>query len=88
MITANALICGKKIQLIVIKIMSLGYTSSESRRKRPASISTKKNNSMKKKVSLLFLLMKVVFPTDSRLFPKELLANLVYGDQATFRSDA
>ncbi|MGG2141151.1 hypothetical protein [Symbiopectobacterium sp. RP] len=26
MITANALICGKKIQLIVIKIMSLGYT--------------------------------------------------------------
>ncbi|MGG2140784.1 hypothetical protein [Symbiopectobacterium sp. RP] len=25
MITANALICGKKIQLIVIKIMSLGY---------------------------------------------------------------
>ncbi|MGG2141150.1 hypothetical protein [Symbiopectobacterium sp. RP] len=27
MITANALICGKKIQLIVIKIMSLGYIS-------------------------------------------------------------
>ncbi|MGG2142123.1 hypothetical protein [Symbiopectobacterium sp. RP] len=26
MITANALICGKKIQLIVIKIMSLGYS--------------------------------------------------------------
>ncbi|MGG2142445.1 hypothetical protein [Symbiopectobacterium sp. RP] len=25
MITANALICDKKIQLIVIKIMSLGY---------------------------------------------------------------
>ncbi|MGG2141530.1 hypothetical protein [Symbiopectobacterium sp. RP] len=25
MITANTLICGKKIQLIVIKIMSLGY---------------------------------------------------------------
>ncbi|MGG2140196.1 hypothetical protein [Symbiopectobacterium sp. RP] len=25
MITANALICGKKIQLIVIKIISLGY---------------------------------------------------------------
>ncbi|MGG2142372.1 hypothetical protein [Symbiopectobacterium sp. RP] len=25
MITANALICGKKIQPIVIKIMSLGY---------------------------------------------------------------
>ncbi|MGG2143049.1 hypothetical protein [Symbiopectobacterium sp. RP] len=25
MITANALVCGKKIQLIVIKIMSLGY---------------------------------------------------------------
>ncbi|MGG2143393.1 hypothetical protein [Symbiopectobacterium sp. RP] len=25
MITANALICGKKIQLIVIKIMSLFY---------------------------------------------------------------
>ncbi|MGG2143751.1 hypothetical protein [Symbiopectobacterium sp. RP] len=30
MITANALICGKKIQLIVIKIMSLGYTMNES----------------------------------------------------------
>ncbi|MGG2140400.1 hypothetical protein [Symbiopectobacterium sp. RP] len=28
MITHNALICGKKIQLIVIKIMSLGYTVS------------------------------------------------------------
>ncbi|MGG2142721.1 hypothetical protein [Symbiopectobacterium sp. RP] len=28
MITANALICGKKIQLIVIKIMSLGYNES------------------------------------------------------------
>ncbi|MGG2142851.1 hypothetical protein [Symbiopectobacterium sp. RP] len=28
MITANALICGKKIQLIVIKIMSLGYIAS------------------------------------------------------------
>ncbi|MGG2142532.1 hypothetical protein [Symbiopectobacterium sp. RP] len=27
MITANALICGKKIQLIVIKIMSLGYNA-------------------------------------------------------------
>ncbi|MGG2143647.1 hypothetical protein [Symbiopectobacterium sp. RP] len=27
MITANSLICGKKIQLIVIKIMSLGYIS-------------------------------------------------------------
>ncbi|MGG2142275.1 hypothetical protein [Symbiopectobacterium sp. RP] len=27
MITANDLICGKKIQLIVIKIMSLGYMS-------------------------------------------------------------
>ncbi|MGG2140620.1 hypothetical protein [Symbiopectobacterium sp. RP] len=26
MITANALICSKKIQLIVIKIMSLGYS--------------------------------------------------------------
>ncbi|MGG2142594.1 hypothetical protein [Symbiopectobacterium sp. RP] len=26
MITVNALICGKKIQIIVIKIMSLGYT--------------------------------------------------------------
>ncbi|MGG2140799.1 hypothetical protein [Symbiopectobacterium sp. RP] len=26
MITPNALICGKKIQLIVIKIMSLGYS--------------------------------------------------------------
>ncbi|MGG2141097.1 hypothetical protein [Symbiopectobacterium sp. RP] len=34
MITANALICGKKIQLIVIKIMSLGYIdiASEARR--------------------------------------------------------
>ncbi|MGG2141311.1 hypothetical protein [Symbiopectobacterium sp. RP] len=29
MITANALICGKKIQLIVIKIMSLGYNPIE-----------------------------------------------------------
>ncbi|MGG2141410.1 hypothetical protein [Symbiopectobacterium sp. RP] len=28
MITADALICGKKIQLIVIKIMSLGYTAT------------------------------------------------------------
>ncbi|MGG2141558.1 hypothetical protein [Symbiopectobacterium sp. RP] len=28
MITSNALICGKKIQLIVIKIMSLSYTDS------------------------------------------------------------
>ncbi|MGG2140652.1 hypothetical protein [Symbiopectobacterium sp. RP] len=27
MMTANALVCGKKIQLIVIKIMSLGYMS-------------------------------------------------------------
>ncbi|MGG2141947.1 hypothetical protein [Symbiopectobacterium sp. RP] len=32
MITANALICGKKIQLILIKIMSVGYTE---RRGRP-----------------------------------------------------
>ncbi|MGG2141466.1 hypothetical protein [Symbiopectobacterium sp. RP] len=32
MITANALICGKKIQLIVIKIMSLGYISPKQRR--------------------------------------------------------
>ncbi|MGG2142670.1 hypothetical protein [Symbiopectobacterium sp. RP] len=31
MITANALICGKKIQLIVIKIMSLGYRITEQR---------------------------------------------------------
>ncbi|MGG2142148.1 hypothetical protein [Symbiopectobacterium sp. RP] len=29
MITANALICGKKIQLIVIKIISLGYIVSQ-----------------------------------------------------------
>ncbi|MGG2140141.1 hypothetical protein [Symbiopectobacterium sp. RP] len=30
MITANALICGKKIQLIVIKIMSFGYNRLDS----------------------------------------------------------
>ncbi|MGG2140326.1 hypothetical protein [Symbiopectobacterium sp. RP] len=29
MITANALICVKKIQLIVIKIMSLGYSNGK-----------------------------------------------------------
>ncbi|MGG2140116.1 hypothetical protein [Symbiopectobacterium sp. RP] len=34
MITANALICGKKIQLIVIKIMSLGYRLPASSRWR------------------------------------------------------
>ncbi|MGG2143036.1 hypothetical protein [Symbiopectobacterium sp. RP] len=31
MITANALICRKKIQLIVIKIMSLGYNANRQR---------------------------------------------------------
>ncbi|MGG2141929.1 hypothetical protein [Symbiopectobacterium sp. RP] len=34
MITANALICGKKIQLVVIKIMSLGYITYDSDRTR------------------------------------------------------
>ncbi|MGG2143531.1 hypothetical protein [Symbiopectobacterium sp. RP] len=38
MITANALICGKKIQLIVIKIMSLGYRIGYHRAKGAISI--------------------------------------------------
>ncbi|MGG2143710.1 hypothetical protein [Symbiopectobacterium sp. RP] len=37
MITANALICGKKIQLIVIKIMSLGYKWAQAKSKKRES---------------------------------------------------
>ncbi|WP_440863875.1 IS630 transposase-related protein [Symbiopectobacterium purcellii] len=59
-------VCQKAIWQ-ALKKLGLTYkknsTSSESRRKLPAGISTKKNNSMKKKVNLLFLLMKVVFHT-------------------------
>ncbi|WP_440863657.1 IS630 transposase-related protein [Symbiopectobacterium purcellii] len=68
-------VCQKAIWQ-ALKKLGLTYkknsTSSESRRKRPAGIS-KKNNSMKKKANLLFLLMKVVFhtmPHGLTLFPK------------------
>ncbi|MGG2143349.1 hypothetical protein [Symbiopectobacterium sp. RP] len=51
MITANALICGKKIQLIVIKIMSVGYNSLVRGGKAPVTCFQTERNIDEKRIN-------------------------------------